>query len=436
MSLNIRSLSVLVILCISSSVSADKDSYRAAVLELVQFADLSYSPSEVAQRNLKIYDTAAIRAAIDQADIIVFPECGLFPLLKMNRSIILELSEDIPNPKLKTYNPCKEKDLDDHPILTELSCIARETGIFVVANMIDRKNFELAQFCEADTPELCTQNSNECPDDGNFYYNTNVVFNRKGVLVAKYYKKHLYFEPHMKTSDYPETENSLFETDFGNFTTAICFDLVYKDLVDVANKPEVSNVAFSTYWFNHLPFLYFASPIQQAFAIANKVNVLASNIHDPRSGTLGSGIFSGHRGALIYTLTPDGQSKLLVSNVPKVVDGANTEIDLNAKRFIIEERSAGKDDSDEKGIPLTDYCSTQVLGEPTDKLTDYRCSPPLQNTFEFVKLEEKEGNLEVCTDNFCCSLSYEAVSMNEEYFLGYTANILTFNNRITWKNFL
>ncbi|KAG8186801.1 hypothetical protein JTE90_010694 [Oedothorax gibbosus] len=146
MSLNIRSLSVLVIFCISSSMPADKDSYRAAVLELVQFADLSYSPSEVAQRNLKIYDTAAIRAAID-----------------MNRSIILELSEDIPNPKLKTYNPCKEKDLDDHPILTELSCIARETGIFVVANMIDRKNCEFAQFCEADTPELCTKTAMNVP---------------------------------------------------------------------------------------------------------------------------------------------------------------------------------------------------------------------------------------------------------------------------------
>ncbi|KAG8178632.1 hypothetical protein JTE90_016294 [Oedothorax gibbosus] len=428
MSLNLRTLGVLiVIVSISSLVSADKDFYRAAVLELAQFADLSYSPSEVAQRNLKLYETAVTAAATDQADIIVFPESGLFPLLKINRSVALELSENIPNPKLDAYNPCKENYLTDiHPILTKLSCLAKENGIFVVANIIDRKNCEFSQFCDAnDSSDFCSENSVDCPDDGNIYFNTNVVFNRKGLLVAKYYKRHLYFEPDMRTSDYPG--NVYFATDFGNFTTAICFDLVYKDLVDAVNKPEIANVAFSTNWLNHLPFFYFSIPIQQAFAIANSVNVLASNVNNPRV-SLGSGIYSGDRGALIYSLTPDRRTKLLIANVPKVVGGPRKEIVTNAKRFIIREKSAVEDATDEKGIPLTDDCTTEVLVKLTDKYTDFRCSPPVQNTFEFIKLEGNRGDLEVCSGSFCCSLSYEATSMDEEYFLVYSANPLTFQD--------
>lgn len=47
------------------SLSASNNYYRAAVLELVQFSDLSYSPTEVAQQNLKIYETAGKAAALN-----------------------------------------------------------------------------------------------------------------------------------------------------------------------------------------------------------------------------------------------------------------------------------------------------------------------------------------------------------------------------------
>lgn len=343
--------------------------------------------------------------------------------MKVNRSIISNLSEDIPNPKHEQCKPCNEKDFENRPILTKLSCLAKENGIFVVANMFDRQNCEFTQACDAKSIESCTENINECPDDGNFYYNTNVVFNREGELVARYYKRHLYFEAELKSPDFPE--NVYFETDFGNFTTVICFDLIFKDSVDAVKKPDVANLAYPTYWMNHVPFLFFASSFQQAFAMTNKINLLAANVHDPRTGTLGSGIYSGDKGALIYTNTPNGHTKLLISNVPKIIDETAEKNNLNAKRFIIQDDTVTEEIHEESNS-WTD-CSTEILGQPSDNLTDYRCFPAPPNSYEFVKLEGTEGVLEVCSNAFCCSLLYQAMSMDEEYFLGYTGKPLNLN---------
>ncbi|GFY64336.1 pantetheinase [Trichonephila inaurata madagascariensis] len=56
---------------------------------------------------------------------------------------------------------------------------------------------------------------------------------------------------------------------------------------------------------------------ENAWSITNKVNVIAADAHDPRTGTVGSGIYSPDKGVLVYTHNPDGRSKLLISNVPK-----------------------------------------------------------------------------------------------------------------------
>ncbi|GFY47223.1 hypothetical protein TNIN_416341, partial [Trichonephila inaurata madagascariensis] len=46
-------------------INAEKEFYRAAVLEFAQLANASYPPAEIPQLNLEVYEIAAKTAAIN-----------------------------------------------------------------------------------------------------------------------------------------------------------------------------------------------------------------------------------------------------------------------------------------------------------------------------------------------------------------------------------
>ena len=60
------------------------------------------------------------------------------------------------------------------PVQQRLSCLAKDNSIYIVANIGDKKS------CNASDPQ--------CPPDGRYQYNTDVVFDSKGKLVARYHK--------------------------------------------------------------------------------------------------------------------------------------------------------------------------------------------------------------------------------------------------------
>ncbi|GFQ68862.1 vascular non-inflammatory molecule 2, partial [Trichonephila clavata] len=237
---------------------------------------------------------------------------------------MLNVIEDIPDPKKVDINPCKAESLFHHlPILRRLSCLARNNHLWVVANVAD--------FTKCDINTNCIRNKNSkklyfMPRYGYFLYNTNVVFNRDGKLVAKYYKRHLFFEAEMNIPDIHK--RIYFDTEFGKFTTVICFDLIFKEAVQALEEPGVLNIAYPTYWFDHTPLTFFSIALQQAWSMANNVNLIAANVHFPPTGSIGSGIYSPKIGALVYTSNPDGRSKLLISNVPTRPDSSTMRVIL------------------------------------------------------------------------------------------------------------
>lgn len=71
--------------------------------------------------------------------------------------------------------------------------------------------------------------------DGYHLYNANLVFDRSGGLVAKYWKQNLFLEP---VFDVPaEKVFTSFTSDFGvNFGTFTCFDALWDQSVELLRQ--------------------------------------------------------------------------------------------------------------------------------------------------------------------------------------------------------
>lgn len=195
---------------------------------------------------------------------------------------------------------CKGTRRDNSKSIIDLSCSAANNGIYVVVNVLERVNK--------------TNNDNK---SDRIYYNTNVVFNRNGAIVAKYRKINLFEEPGIT----PGTNLTTFETDFGvKFGMFVCFDVLFKrPALDVLlNDENVTDVIFSTYWLSEVPFLNGLS-IHSGYARANGINMLSSAVSNSSSGSSGSGIFSHDGTILKKTINYVSSSELLIEEVPKII---------------------------------------------------------------------------------------------------------------------
>ena len=93
-----------------------------------------------------------------------------------------------------------------------------------------------------------------CPADGRYQYNTNVAFDNKGKLVARYHKQHPFLNE-MKVVDRPvKPEYITFETAFGKVGTFICFDVLFHNpAIPLVTQHQIDHVVFPTAWFDVLP---------------------------------------------------------------------------------------------------------------------------------------------------------------------------------------
>ncbi|GBL65497.1 Vascular non-inflammatory molecule 2, partial [Araneus ventricosus] len=166
--------------------------------------------------------------SLQGADIIVFPEYGLFPECFRPQSTLF--CERIPANPVEKAIPCVEaKRFSGSPTLRTLSCIARNNSMVVQANMAEY---------------LPCKGERGCPS-GHLQFNTNVVFDRNGALINRYRKEHLWNEGNF---DKPrKKQNPKFTVDFGTFLSYVCYDVFLERIIEEI-KEDVDGIFFSTYW--------------------------------------------------------------------------------------------------------------------------------------------------------------------------------------------
>lgn len=315
------------------------------------------------------------------ANIIVFPEYGLTGF-GYTRESFRPFLENIPDPKKVSWNACQDPQANSSsPILHRLSCLAKTYNMYLVANMGDIKP--------------CNKNTDEhCPTDGRYQYNTNVVFNDEGKLVARYHKQHPFLNE-MKVVDRPLVpEYITFETPFGKFGTFICFDALFHDpAVPLVTKYKVDHIVFPTAWFDVLP-LFAAFGFHGSWGRGMEVNFLAANTHVPQFLNTGSGIYSP-TGAKKYFRSLSSNGSLLVAALPRETKNIPHNISVvNPEKR--QQRNTWNEDS----------FYSDLFGD----------------LFFFKELSKPEGTLDVCYNrsDICCSLTYKMTETqaDEMYAIG------------------
>uniref|UniRef100_A0A182Q060 CN hydrolase domain-containing protein n=1 Tax=Anopheles farauti TaxID=69004 RepID=A0A182Q060_9DIPT len=266
--------------------------YWAGVVEFSSFRVAGELAENSTANRLTEYLAIIDSPEADVTDVLVFPEGTL------NR---FETASFVPHPGDNVV-PCNN--LRYERVVRDISCAARNRKKYVVINLTEK----------AQCPEAF--DTRPCSTDGLYHFNTNVAFDREGMVVSRYRKFNLFGEAGINTTTYPEIVS--FETDFGvRFGHFICFDLMFNEPALELVRLGITDFIFPTMWFSELPFLT-ASQIQQGWAFANNANLLAAGASFPGVGSTGTGVYSGRRGAITTVMNHDPQTKLYVAQVPKM----------------------------------------------------------------------------------------------------------------------
>ena len=295
--------------------------------------------------------------------MMVFPEDGIYGV-GFSWEGLTSYLEYIPDPRKITWNPCDHPErFPDTEVQFALSCMSKNQSMYIVANMGDR------QQCSASTDE-------NCPASGHYQYNTNVVYDPTGLLIARYHKQNLFFEYQFST---PEENPTYFDTPFGRFGVFTCFDIIfYTPTMKLIFEKGIRNIVFPTAWMDVPPHLA-AIQFHSAVAAGLNLNFIAANIHWPEKRFQGSGIYSG-TGAktYYYNNSIDSGGKLLIADLDILADGFQGFTKQNKNEHHINNFTPG-------------VFQSSVFAD----------------NFNLVELKEIRGVLNVCHNTLCCSLQYE-----------------------------
>ena len=295
--------------------------YTAGVVEFSANQTMSiqtFSRKEAVHKmmnNLDGFEELLQEAQKYGVELVVFPEDAISGFLFLSRNQLYPFLEEIPDvSQSQSVNPCIDSGFEDREVLKRLSCFAKTYKMVLVANMGDK------QPCPVST-------NSSCPPDGRYQFNTDVVFENDGRLIAKYHKEHLY-GGEKEIFDTPPLTHVSFQTSFGvRFGVFTCYDILYCDPPLELVEQGVKNFIFPTAWGNLYPF-YVSTAFQQAWSRRTRTNLLASNQHFPNRNSFlfdihfyltGSGIYSSGRPLSYFISGTDfelASGKLLISKLP------------------------------------------------------------------------------------------------------------------------
>ncbi|XP_011255058.1 vanin-like protein 1 [Camponotus floridanus] len=353
----------------------ESPTYTAAVVEY--HPKYVINGSETLKSNSDAYVKHIRTASEMNADIIVFPEDGLttVQVSRKERKEMQDWTTTIPAASFN-YTPCTDN-TEVSDALRKISCAARDNNIYVVINIAEKLP--------------CTGNA--CPTDKMFYYNTNVVFDRTGKIIARYRKTNLYGEQVFNVT--PEPEIVIFDTDFGvKFGTFTCFDILfYEPALKLTRFYNITDIVFPTAWFSEAPFLT-AVQTQTGWSFSEDVNFLASGYNDPAAGSTGSGIYLGRRGIGEAIMSNIIYDDVLVFEVPKKKSKFNKNYDHS---------------KDEK---IYDYKEKNIHQEkPFNSITENNDNLFLLRdnigAFATSSLEGNVSQATVCKNKFCCDFKID-----------------------------
>lgn len=345
--------------------------YQAAVVQYYydEKAISKYSPIDLTNKNAANYIDVIrhIKNVHGSLDIVLFPEASLVAAAKDNLktfTFVPDITENV--------IPCESRD-NYAGYFKELSCAAKTYKTYVAVNLIEIQTQE----------EQCYLKETNKTDNYKLY-NTNVVFDRNGKVVARYRKYNVYLEPDISTTPAPEliTFSTDFNETFGIFT---CFDILFDYPALGLVKKNVKHFLYPTMWYSELPFLT-ASQVQQMWAEANNAVFLTSNVSYKRYGMGGSGIYLGKIGSLKNFKGPLNTTQYIYEEV-------NLE-NINIKPKKIDEEMA--EDMDQYIFFQEDLSDYTWYKLNTEKSADLK-----------LRLCDNKNNGE-----FCCKLAVQ-INVNE-----------------------
>ncbi|XP_018426710.1 PREDICTED: pantetheinase-like [Nanorana parkeri] len=330
-------------------------------------------------KNMDILEKAVKAAAKQGAHIIVTPEDGIYGW-RFTRKTIKPYLEDIPDPSVN-WIPCADPErYGPAPVQTRLSCMAKHNSIYVVANIGDKK--------------LCNISDAGCPYDGQYNYNTAVVYDSQGKLIARYHKYNLFLgEVQFNVPSEPELVK--FDTPFGKFGIFICFDILfYNPAIALVVEHDVDTILFPTAWMNLLPHLT-AVEFHSAWAMGMGVNLLSANTHNTSNRMTGSGIFSPDKVVPYFYNMENEEGHLLISELnshPRNISTYSPK-EWNLHASMIENYSSG-------GNVFNGYL--------------------FEDEYTFTELTDLEGKYTVCQNQLCCHLDFKMADKHKSdiYVLG------------------
>ncbi|KAH3703122.1 pantetheinase-like [Dreissena polymorpha] len=335
-------------------------------------------------KNLAVFAEQANLAASRNAQIIVFPEYGIYGL-GWTRQTMLPYLEYIPDPAASTWNPCNSSKPFDSEVQTELSCIAKTHSIYLVANM------------GATLP--CQPGDTLCPDDHRYQYCSNVVYAPNGDFIARYFKYNLNKEE-FSYFDKPAVVNyTKFTTPFGTFATFCSNDIMHEEpTVTLIKKMNITNIVFPSAWREQLPLMS-AIEFHSAFAEGMLINLLAANLHLQPLGYYGSGLYwptgTSVNASYYYNDAVGSGGSLVVDKLTPFIIPPRRTMPIQYKR---------QHDVFSRNKDKVDVNLTQKISINGDLSTSVLINGDLYTT---VLISDDAGMKTVCQRTLCCSVQYE-----------------------------